>query len=210
MASRISAEHQQKLAHRHDVQHLRVDRNQDCSSRCQSGEGQIPKLRWAVEDDDIVRSSTSAKAPAIRVKNALPALRTLVRHRQRRVVLEFLKFEICWNDVQTWKVGGPYQLRQRNFLIVVSYGVVDRFGLIKFGLKTMKRRKRSLRVEIDGQNAMARQGKILGKVRRRRRLSRAALEIHNSDHLQMLAISPTRNVPASFRSTMLVEVLAKF
>ena len=53
-----------------------------------------------------------------------------------------------------------------------------------------------LRIEIDRKDAISMQCQILGKVSSRCRLTAAALEIHNRDHLQVIVWAASGAVTA--------------
>ncbi len=70
--------------------------------------------------------------------------------------------------------------------------------------------KRSLRIEIDGQHAMAGQRHMLRQMRSRRRLPGTALEVDDADDLKLFIAATMRNVALHFGAAVLVEPLAQF
>src|ERR1700760_3975103 len=111
-------------------------------------------------------------------------------------MLEPLKLEVAWHNVEAGEVGGSDDIAELPLLIVVSDRTVNRVVVfeIELRLQPEQRRKRSLRVQVNGQRPIAAHCKILGKMRRGRRLSRTALEIGDRDDLKMLSIAPLGKV----------------
>ena len=78
---------------------------------------------------------------------------------------------------------------------------------VKLGLLSKQGRKTCLRIEINSENTITMKRKILGQVRRRGRLSAAALEIHYCNDLQLLALDAVRAITARPASS-LVKLLS--
>ncbi len=53
-----------------------------------------------------------------------------------------------------------------------------------------------LRIEIDGKDAITLEPQILGEMDGGGRLARAALEVHNGNHLEVFTVPAVRQIPA--------------
>ena len=65
-----------------------------------------------------------------------------------------------------------------------------------------------LRIEIDGENAIGREGEMLGEMGCGGGFSAAAFEVRDSNDLQMLRVASLRNV-SSARAAVFVEIPPK-
>ena len=74
----------------------------------------------------------------------------------------------------------------------------------------MQCRQRRLGIEVDGQYAVSGQRQILGEVGSRRRLAGSALEIDDSDYLQLVAWLAVRNIFLHFGPAIAVEIMPQF
>ena len=93
-------------------------------------------------------------------------------------------------------VGLPNDLGHRAAFVVVADGAVEGFVLadIEFGLMAEQRRKAGLRIEVDGEHAIAAEREILREMRGGRGFAAAALEVHHRDDLESLAVATMRCV----------------
>ena len=78
---------------------------------------------------------------------------------------------------------------------------------VELGLLSKQGRQTCLRIKINSENTIPMKRKILGQMRRRGRLSAAALEIHHRNDLQLLALDAVRAITARPTSS-LVKLLS--
>ncbi len=194
--------HRQKLRHRHDIQHLRVDRDQDRGCRAERRHREETQLWRAVDYDDVVKAFDLRQDFADAGKEH--RLRRPRRHRLRRLVLEFHQLEIARNEMEIWRVGGAHDVGDGARLLI-SDRTVDRFALsdVELRLMTEQGGQGGLRIEVDGEHAVASQRHELRQMGRSGGLARAALEIHDGDNLELLARPARRHIFR--RSVSLVE-----
>ncbi len=181
--------HMQELAHRHHVEHLRMDGYEHGGRRTQGGQGQETELGGTIDDDNIILAFDFRKAQADPCEEQGTVVLPF-RKGFGRLVLELHQFEIAGNDVQAGGIGCAYNFGYVATFGVVTNGAIDGFVLtdIQFRLMAEQCRKRSLRVQIDCENAITAQGQILGKVGSRCGLARSTLEIHDGYDLQFFFI----------------------
>src|SRR5271166_2126347 len=106
-------------------------------------------------------------------------------------------------------VSPANDLRDWSLLLIVSDRPVE--GLVwtnvELGLLSKQSRQTCLRIKIDGENTIPMKRKILGQMRRRGRLSAAALEIHYCNDLQLLTLNAVWAITARPASS-LVKLLS--
>ena len=139
------------------------------------------------------------------MKNEL--LPSAVDERFRRLVLIFHQFDIGWHKVQAREVCFADHFREWSPFPIVSDRSVEGFVLryIELGLIAVQRGKARLRVEIDCECPIAAKRKKLSKMRGGGRLPAAPFEVHDSDDLKMVTISPPWQV-SSIGFAALVEI----
>src|SRR5260370_41007803 len=125
-------------------------------------------------------------------------------------MLELHEFELPWNDVQVRNVGAADDLWHFPAVGVVANGAVDRFILadIKLGLMPEECREARLRIEVDCEDPVAAERKILNEMCGRCGFAAAALEVHYRDDLQRLGVAPVWDISAG-AFTSAVEVTAQ-
>ena len=91
------------------------------------------------------------------------------------------------NDFRNWPL-----------LLIVSDRAVQSFVWtdIELGLLSKQGRQTCLRIKINSENTIPMKRKILRQMRRRGRLSAAALEIHHCNNLELLALDAVRAITA--------------
>ena len=99
-------------------------------------------------------------------------------------ILEALDSPEQYQGRENWSHGSPRRLAS---WLIVSQRLIERGILVELGLNAVKGGKRGLRIKINREHAMTRKGKMLGEMRRGGGFAAAALEIHDSDHLQAFA-----------------------
>src|ERR1700723_3663520 len=99
-------------------------------------------------------------------KKEIARIPTLVTENLRRVVLEFMQFEIGRHQIEPREICRPNDFGKRAPLRIIANRAVKRLILadVKFGLVTEESRHRSLRIEIYRQNAISSQRKKLREV----------------------------------------------
>src|SRR5690606_37155981 len=133
-----------------------------------------------------------------------------ILHGKRGIILIFLQLEHCRNNVETGEIRPPDDLANRLPFGIVTNSLIERGKFVEFRLNAMQGGKRSLRIEIDGKDAMAGQGHMLRQMRSRRGFAGAALEVDDADNLKLFIAATMRNVALDLSATVLVEPLAQF
>ena len=176
--------HDQELAHRHDIEHLRMHGDQNGGRRAQRRQSEKPKLRRAVDQHDIIALGDPGYG-LIETGEEEPVAAGAPGHGGGGFVLKFHQLDIARHKIEARKIGFADDLIERAALIVVAQGPIDRLigSDIKFRLIAVQGREAGLRIKVNGENPVAVQREILRQMRRRRRLARSALEIDNGENL---------------------------
>ena len=100
---------------------------------------------------------------------------------------------------KVWDVGLADHICDRNGVFITD-GVVKRTAIqqVKFWLNPVQGGQRRLRVQINCQHAVASEGKALSQMSRGSGFSRATLEVHHSDDLEVIARTTAWKVVARF------------
>ena len=103
-------------------------------------------------------------------------------------MLELHEFEIGRHQIEIGEIGLADDLFERPALIVVADRAIEGlvFADIEFGLIAVQGGEAGLGIEIDGEDPVAVEREILGKMRRCGGLAAAALEIDDGDDLKLL------------------------
>ena len=120
-----------------------------------------------------------------------------------------LQLEVRRDDVQSGEVRALDDVGDRLATLVVPKCLEERRILVEFRLDPVQGGQGGLRIEVDRKDTVPGQGKILGKMGRRRGLARTALEVHHGDDLQSLARAAVRHVLLEVAAAVLVEELAQ-
>ena len=153
------------MAHRCDIDHLRMDGHKHRGGRVQRAHGQVTKLGRAVDHDDVVVVGDLVDGAGNAAKEQVVAAFTPLDHCARRMVFELHKLEIAWNETYPVKAGLPDNLAHRPAVFVISYGAVEGFVRPRYqtraGTRTLLKAKLGDRGQLRGPES--RQGRGIVK-----------------------------------------------
>src|SRR5690606_13463051 len=120
------------------------------------------------------------------------------------------KLEIGRDYVQPRKVRGQYDIGNRLSFRIIPDRVIKGEVPIQLRLEAMQRRKRRLRIQINRQNPMAGQSKMLRQMRGGRGLPAPPLEVDDGYRLELVALLSVWDILFDLGSAVTVEEVPKF
>lgn len=206
----VVGRHQEELGHAHDVDHRRMDGDEERCRGGKRGHGQVAHLRRAIDHDDVVvvldLSDGLLQAEIeLGLAGVAPAL---ARHEiLGDLMLEVLDVDVARDEIQAFEVRLPHELGHRPPLGAVADCAVQRRVLrdVQFGLQAVKGRERGLRIEVQAKDPIAPQREILREMRGRRRLAGSTLEVGDADDLEVFAGRPVAHVAAAILPVLVEE-----
>ena len=112
-------------------------------------------------------------------------------------MFKFHQVQIARHDIQTRKMRGPDDRRQRHRIIIADrIKQSATIQQIEFRLKPMQGGQTGLRIKVDGQHAVSIQGHLLRQMRRGGGFARATFEVDHRYDLQMIIANTSRQIGA--------------